>query len=92
MLRFVPRTDKPWTAIARRVVLYNAGGKWRYALYSDAGVADGVLDGPPPSAAAKEAQAALLSRVADMTGHHYSAIWTVQEPRGWSAELSIVNP
>jgi hypothetical protein len=88
----VPPAEKPWTAPARVLVLYNAEDEWRYAIYSDVGVVDGVLDGLPGSAAAEEAQTALLTRVADVTGRRYSATWDAQAPHRWTADLSVVDP
>jgi hypothetical protein len=88
----VPPTDKPWTATARIAVLYDAGGEWRYAIYGDLGVADGVLDGPARGATPEQAQAALLDRVADVTGRRYSAVWTAHESRRWTGDLSVVDP
>jgi hypothetical protein len=88
----VPPAEKPWTAPARVLVLYSAEDEWRYAIYSDVGVADGVLDGLRGSAAPEQAQTALLSRVVDVTGRHYSATWDEHEPHRWTADLSVVDP
>ena len=88
----MPRAEKPWTAPACVLVLYNAKDEWRYAIYSDVGVVDGVLDGLPGGAAPEEAQTALLARVVDVTGRRYSATWDAHEPLLWIADLSVVDP
>jgi hypothetical protein len=88
----VPPADRPWTAPARILVLYTAEHEWRYAIYSDAGVADGVLAGLPRSAAPEEAQTALLARAVDVTGRHYVAVWDAPGPHRWTADLSVVDP
>lgn len=83
----MPRADEPWKAIARVLVLSDAGGAWRYAIHSDVGVVDGVLGGVPRTAAPEEAQAALLAHVAEVTGEQYSAVWQAQEAHWWTAEV-----
>lgn len=88
----MPRADKSWKATVRVLVLYDSRGEWRYAVYSDVGVADGVLDGLRESAALEEAQAALLARVAEATGRQYAAAWAAHEPRVWTADVFLLEP
>lgn len=88
----MPPGDRPWTTPARRLVLHNAGGDWRYAIYSDVGVVDGALRGLSATAAPEQAQAALLAHATDLTGHRYAATWSPRQPHGWSATLAPAEP
>jgi hypothetical protein len=81
----------PWTAEARTLVLHDADGDWRYAIYTDVGVTDGRLDGLPAGAAPEQAQAALLARVAELTGHHHCAVWETPQPHWWTADLATAR-
>jgi hypothetical protein len=88
----VPRADKPWKSVARVLVLYDTRGVWRYAVYSDVGVVDGVLDDLPERAALEHAQAALLAHVTHSTGHRYTAAWQSHDPHLWTADISPLDP
>jgi hypothetical protein len=79
--------DKPWTAPARSLVLYCPKGQWRFAIYNEAGVVDGVLSDLSATVSPDEAQAVLLNRVQEDTGLTYLATWRQDKPDWWSADL-----
>lgn len=54
---------RPWTALARSLVLYRPQGQWRFAVYNEAGIMDGHLPDLGGDASVDEAQAALLTMV-----------------------------
>ncbi|MEU0561385.1 hypothetical protein [Dactylosporangium sp. NPDC006015] len=77
-----------WKATARVLVLYNPKGQWRYAVYNDKGVLDGMLDASA-EAAPEEAQAQLLAEVEEITEQRYVARWTQNRPHWWTADLIV---
>ncbi|MGY4643341.1 hypothetical protein [Cellulomonas sp. URHB0016] len=89
----MPESERSaWKAVARTLVLHDRDGRWRYAVYSDEGVVDGVLrTGGSGEVAPAEAQARLLAEVEELTGRRYVATWTQDEPHVWSADL-LVTP
>jgi hypothetical protein len=91
MLVDVPASDEPWRAPARNVVLYNPSGEWRYAIYGDAGIVDGVLLGVSSNVSLEEAQAFLIDQVAKLTGLQYSATWQQDESCWWTAQLVVTT-
>lgn len=80
----------PWTAPARSVVLYCPKTQWRFAIFIEADIIDGALD-LPATAAPEDAQASLVARVQDDTRLTYLMKWTLDKPRWWSAELTILG-
>jgi hypothetical protein len=81
----------PWTATARALVLYNPEDEWRYAIYSEAWVLDGVLLGVSVKIPPEEAQALLVAKVEGLTDRQYAATWTQDEPHWWTAELTTLR-
>lgn len=82
--------DKPWTAPAHSLVLYCPKGQWRYAIFSAAGIVDGVLSDLAPNTPPTDAQAFLLDRVGADTGLRYMAVWKQDQDRWWSAQLTTL--
>jgi len=81
---------KPWRAPAKSLVLYCPKGRWRFAIYNEAGIVDGALDLPPDVGLA-EARATLLRRVEEETGLTYTAAWRCNQPDWWSADLTVIG-
>jgi hypothetical protein len=83
--------SKPWTAPAHSLVLWRTGPRWRYAIHSEAGILDGGLGELRHEAQIDDAQTDLLRTVQEATGLVYAAIWTMDRPEWWSAELTQVT-
>lgn len=82
--------DRPWTAPASTLVLYNAGGSWGYRIYTEAGTRDGRLLDLGSDADFERAQATLLRMVTERSGLAYESVWVLRKPGWWSSDLALI--
>ena len=78
----------PWTAPVNSLVLFRKDLRWAFALNSESGIIDGHLIDLEDGVPLEVAQAAIIQKVEEITGHSYVAVWSPYKPDWWSAELA----
>ena len=79
--------SRPWTEVAKALVLYRTDKEWRFAIYSAVGIMDGRFTDLDPDCSPEVPQARLLDNVSRATNMEYRAEWREDKPGWWSAEL-----
>ncbi|MEU0213406.1 hypothetical protein [Streptomyces canus] len=77
------------------LVLYRTPGGWRYAVQftGPAGIADGVLAGPPPSCEPDIAQAGLVRMAEELIHRRLDVFWHAPgQPDWWTGTVTVAGP